>query len=66
MILKSVKRKTLTDYIARGNIKYEIIDGYVLDKSTIFEAEQIDRNILEDAASLILKTNPEKRRAVQW
>lgn len=61
-----MKRKTLTDYIARGNIKYEIIDGYVLDKSTIFEAEQIDRNILEDAASLILKTNPEKRRAVQW
>lgn len=54
----------LTDFMAQGVIRYEAIDGYIFDESTIFETEQIDRSMLDDAASLVFKTNPESRRAV--
>jgi type III restriction enzyme len=54
----------LTDFMAQGVIRYEAIDGYVFDESTIFEAEQIDRSMLDDATSIVLETNPRNRRAV--
>jgi len=57
-------QEKLTDFMAQGVIRYEAIDGYVFDESTIFETEQIDRSMLDDAASLVFKTNPESRRAV--
>lgn len=57
-------QEKLTDFMAQGVIRYEAIDGYIFDESTIFETEQIDRSMLDDAASLVFKTNPESRRAV--
>ncbi|MCQ2011181.1 DEAD/DEAH box helicase family protein [Sporolactobacillus sp. STSJ-5] len=57
-------KKTLTDFMATGNIKYEVIDGYVFEESTIFEMEQIDRVMLDDATSLVFKTNVDNRRAI--
>ncbi len=63
LVTRRLKDK-LTDFMAQGVIRYEAIDGYIFDESTIFETEQIDRSMLDDAASLVFKTNPESQRAV--
>lgn len=62
-VTQNIKSK-LIEFMAMGSVKYDVIDGYVFDESTIFETEQIDRAMLDDAASLILKTNAGYRRAV--
>ncbi len=62
-VTQNIKAK-LTEFMAKGSLKYDVIDGYVFDESTIFETEQIDRTMLDDAASIVLKTNAGNRRAV--
>ncbi|KAB2953466.1 DEAD/DEAH box helicase [Heliorestis acidaminivorans] len=62
-VTQSIREK-LTDYMAKGVVKYEAIDGYVFDESTIFETDQIDISMLDDAKSLVFQTNAELRRAV--
>ncbi len=62
-VTQDIKDK-LTDFMAKGDIRYDVIDGYVFEESTIFEVEQIDRTMLDDATNLILKTNARNRKAV--
>lgn len=62
-VTQSIKAK-LTEHMAKGVYKYDVIDGYEFSESTIFEVDQIDRAQLDDASSLILKTNASKRKAV--
>lgn len=62
-VTQDIKSK-LTEFMAAGDIKYEVIDGYVFEESTIFETEQIDRTMLDDVTSLVFKTNAGNRRAV--
>ena len=57
-------KEMLTDYMAKGDLKYDIIDGYEFEQSTVFAIDQIDRAMLDEAADLILKTNAGKRKAV--
>ncbi|QGG48037.1 DEAD/DEAH box helicase family protein [Heliorestis convoluta] len=62
-VTQKIKEK-LTDFMAKGVVTYEAIDGYVFDESTIFETDQIDLSMLNDATSLVFKTNADSRRAV--
>lgn len=62
-ITQRIKSK-LTDFMAEGVIRYDVIEGYVFDQSTIFEIDQIDRAMLDDAANNIFETKAEKRKAV--
>lgn len=63
LVTQKIKDK-LTDFMGKGEIWYEVIDGYVFDESTIFETQQIDMSEFDDAAAYVFKTNPENRRAV--
>ncbi|NSW92162.1 MAG: DEAD/DEAH box helicase family protein [Firmicutes bacterium] len=62
-VTQSIKKK-LTDFMSEGVIRYDVIEGYVFDQSTIFEIDQIDRAMLDDAANYIYPTKAEKRKAV--
>lgn len=62
-VTQGIKAKH-TEFMADGDIKYEVIDGYVFEESTIFETEQIDRAMLDDVSNLVFKTNANNRRAV--
>lgn len=57
-------KSILKDFKAKGITDYKIIDGYVFDDKTIFEAESIDRGMLEDATSYIYQTKAGNRRAL--
>ena len=63
MVTQDIKDK-LTDFMAKGDLRYDVIEGYEFEESTIFEIEQIERAMLDDATSLVLKTNAGKRKAV--
>lgn len=62
-ITQRIKSK-LTDFMAKGVIRYDVIEGYVFDQSTIFEIDQIDRAMLDDASNNIFESKAEKRKAV--
>lgn len=57
-------KSILKDFKAQGITDYKIIDGYLFDDKAIFEAESIDRGML-DATSLIYHTKEGNRRALQ-
>lgn len=54
----------LTDFKALGVIEYEAIDGFVFSDRTIFEADPIDRAMLEDAQAFVYRSDPLSRRSV--
>ena len=62
-VTEIIKEK-LTNSMGKGIVKYEVIDGYIFDQSTIFDVETIDREALDDAQSLVFKTDASKRRAI--
>ncbi|WP_041314062.1 DEAD/DEAH box helicase family protein [Heliomicrobium modesticaldum] len=63
VVTQKIKEKR-TEFMAKGVVRYEAIDGYVFDESTIFEADSIDMGMLEDVASLVFQTSADKGRAV--
>jgi type III restriction enzyme len=63
MVTQDIKDK-LTDFMAKGDLRYDVIEGYEFEESTIFAIDQIDRAMLDDAEDLIFKTDAKKRRAI--
>jgi type III restriction enzyme len=62
-VTKEIRAK-LTRNISNNDLRYEVIEGYEFGESTIFAFQQIDRSMLDDAASLVFATDANKRKAL--
>jgi len=63
LVTQRIKKK-LTEFKALGVTEYQTIDGYVFSDKTIFEADSIDRAMLDDASNLVYKTKESNRKAL--
>jgi type III restriction enzyme len=63
LVTQRIKAK-LKEFKASGITEYQTIDGYVFSDKTIFEADSIDRAMLDDASNQIYTTKVSNRRAM--